>query len=266
MARGRSGLRRHAFGVPVRLFPGKPPLARGDPSIICVRESTEVSPSAPSPRGHLIPYCDLLRSWQMSRRNGKDNLILHADVFPIHACKIRNRFAKALDFCLRQASSGEIHLPQSLHFRMQWSRPTMFFLEFFEFRYRGLNFRIANLSHSRKQRLFFIGVMLWRGFPEVAQSGIERPSRFLRQRPIDDLRHGLERAEEHLNPPMAVGKKSRRIRKVVNARPDLNRHHSTSQSTGPYPGCNMLPCPHVFANEKSHKHDVAQPLVAAAFP
>jgi hypothetical protein len=64
----------------------------------------------------------------------------------------------------------------------------------------------------------------------MAQSGRERASCFLSQRAIDHPGDSLERGKKHLDAPVAIKKKPRRIRKAVNGCSDLNGHVESPSS------------------------------------
>src|ERR1019366_2987412 len=66
--------------------------------------------------------------------------------------------------------------------------------------------------------------MLWRSLREVAQGRFQRSVGFLRGRRVYHRRNRLQRTEEHLNTPVAVGEQAGGVSEVVSLCSDLNRH------------------------------------------
>src|SRR6476646_782558 len=66
--------------------------------------------------------------------------------------------------------------------------------------------------------------MLWCSLREVAQGGLQGSAGLFRGRTVYHLRNRTQRAEEHLDAPVAVREQAGGVGKIVGLRSNLDRH------------------------------------------
>jgi len=157
-----------------------------------------------------------------ARGNTKSSSILMCSLY--RETRPAIAFRNASTFVDSKLSAARYRCPKCFHLRVQRSGQKMVVFERLKPLKRGFHIRIALLTHSRKQRFFFICGLVGRGLSKVPQRGFEWYTRFFGQRAIFDYRHRFERSEEHFNATVTIRQKAGRVGKGMGLSSNLNRH------------------------------------------